>query len=795
MRRWFVLLLAIWAVESVRAADVKRYQILKGRHYYQVAQNEARIQTNNAFRLTATVSATQVGDVLGAALYNPRGAGMPLEPDREGDPFRLRERFDDPGSLEFYWPNGGYTLTIQTAHDGNRSISYTISGDAYPNPPILSDLNMVHGVLHNRYTEISWKPFEGGTANDFIQVQIENGNGDNVFESPDFQQAGALNGLSTRVFLDPGVLDPATVYLGTVNFIRVQGRNSQNYPLAPGIAGYFSRTQFTIDAVTGGPVSGINEVQLWKTRQFDQAATGGPLLQEEPWTFTAGAETTARSLVTNISVTIPRAPTNVTRLLAGVAPDFEFSDGLSTNLQHFQTNFPAGVYRFNTRLSSGSTQQWSVTFPDGAFPPAPVMSNLNTIGVHEASRDLVLSWAPWTGSSELDFIRVKLIDAADGRVFDTPGFNKSNTLRPNVTSITIPAEVFNPGHSYQIELSFNKVGFADTGSIPGGFAFGGYSSESKFSFRTRASDVGEFGVSVGRIFWQHTADAVTPDPNGPFVFEARAEIQPVAVARADIFTPTGASLQLSNVFRGTNLSVTNIQGSIEGLQANFPAGQYSFRFETAHDGVKTVPVTLPASAFPPAPKVVNFTNLATLNPNASDLAVAWEPWVGARVGLDFVRIWITEANGQLRVETPANGRPLSVDGTRTSRLIGAGTLQGDRSYLVRVRFESVTRAGATNEYPGAIKHAAVFSETRYYISTLRNRFRMNSQGIGISAAGEIKFAVSPILPNRMYRLEATSDFRSWIDAGTFLTPAGTTPYVVTLPRDFETAFFRTVLLP
>src|SRR6185295_9700892 len=112
--------------------------------------------------------------------------------------------------------------------------------------PVLKNYDAMQNLVYNAYNTISWEPFTGGAANDFIQVQIENLRGDNVWETPDFGENGALDGVATRTILPADALAPGVIYHGTIRFVKVLSRNSPDYPGAIGTVGYFKRTEFTV---------------------------------------------------------------------------------------------------------------------------------------------------------------------------------------------------------------------------------------------------------------------------------------------------------------------------------------------------------------------------------------------------------------------------------------------------------------------------------------------------------------------------------------------------------------------
>src|SRR3954469_3987464 len=221
MVRPVLFLLVVLLCGSAIALDTKRFEILKGIHYFQIDEGISFVQTKNAYRFAAQVYADEVGNVLGSSIFTPIIPRIDLLPDADGNPYSYKDKFDDEFGLERSFPSGTYQLGIRALHDGDHTMPFVISGDTYPSAPIVNNYNGLQNLPYNAYNEISWQPFVGGTTNDYIQVQIENPNGDNVWETPDFGESGALDGLATRTIVPPVALAPNVIYTGTIRFVKI----------------------------------------------------------------------------------------------------------------------------------------------------------------------------------------------------------------------------------------------------------------------------------------------------------------------------------------------------------------------------------------------------------------------------------------------------------------------------------------------------------------------------------------------------------------------------------------------
>src|SRR5437868_4730739 len=139
LSRLFLFALTAFSFLTARAVDVKRFELLKGIHYYQIGEGVAYLQTNNMYRFTAQVYADVVGDVLGASVLTSGSQNLKLLADPDGDPFRFRDKFDNAFGLENNFPDGTYNFTIVGLHDNSHTMTLAINGGSYPAAPILNN--------------------------------------------------------------------------------------------------------------------------------------------------------------------------------------------------------------------------------------------------------------------------------------------------------------------------------------------------------------------------------------------------------------------------------------------------------------------------------------------------------------------------------------------------------------------------------------------------------------------------------------------------------------------------------
>lgn len=239
------------ASASPVGADVKRILLGKGRLYTQsgataVGPGLVVASVDGQFRsLNAVTNGT-------FTLPDARSNAIEFNSDRSG--LETDAPFGNQSDLDLFYPNGDYVVALDTIRDGSHSITVSVTGDQYPNAPTISNLAAAQTINPAAPFTISWQQFAGGTASDFILLDIESEYGNTVFQTPDVIEAGALAGTATDVTLPVGALGAGRVYRATLSFLHVSDSDSVSYPGATVFAGYYAQTQFTI-ATTGTVVA------------------------------------------------------------------------------------------------------------------------------------------------------------------------------------------------------------------------------------------------------------------------------------------------------------------------------------------------------------------------------------------------------------------------------------------------------------------------------------------------------------------------------------------------------------
>jgi hypothetical protein len=148
------------------------------------------------------------------------------------------------------FPAGNYSFFVQG--NTNQTVVVNLPTTAtmpQPGAPHVTNYTAAQSVDASQTFVLGWDAFPGGTAGDYIDVDIGE-----AFGSPDPGKPGALSG-TTRTFTIPaGTLEPNTTYSSQIGFFRFVGATNANYTTAAYRATYTEFSLITIGGAVSGPL-------------------------------------------------------------------------------------------------------------------------------------------------------------------------------------------------------------------------------------------------------------------------------------------------------------------------------------------------------------------------------------------------------------------------------------------------------------------------------------------------------------------------------------------------------------
>src|ERR1051325_3014231 len=120
---WLRFAQGFWLLVTplLNAADVSSYSISKGIYFEQTGAGIPTALTNNGYAFDARVDLTQAGFASGAQVLTPASGNQVLTSD--GDTLEFKKKYNTSGKLDSNYPAGSYSLSINTAHEGTRTVT------------------------------------------------------------------------------------------------------------------------------------------------------------------------------------------------------------------------------------------------------------------------------------------------------------------------------------------------------------------------------------------------------------------------------------------------------------------------------------------------------------------------------------------------------------------------------------------------------------------------------------------------------------------------------------------------
>ncbi len=477
---------------------------------------------------------------------------------------------------------------------------------------------------------------------------------------------------------------------------------------------YFTSVFVILFAIATARGADIQSVGIEKKIVFAQNSAGAPGASATgAYTFSANVSGSNQSA--NVVSASLKLPNNTTVPLILSQDNYSVSASFDTQAA-MDAAYPAGNYSITLTTVNDGTRTLNFVLPATSLPPAPHISNYTAAQSIVPNASFALQWDLWSGQTS-DWVRLQANPSVGGSsVIKTGSPGAPDGLSGANTSYTIAANTLVLGTAYSGSLRFEHFSTLDTTTYPGVFVFTGMRSETLFSFATASGtsngvDVESYGLEKKVAYHQSDSGAPTLVSNS-FQFEASV-------------SPNGSNSVLSASVRLPDTSTRALQSTDEGfefsssfasqaaLDAAFPPGNYGINISTARNGQKTFNFfNYPATVFPPALHVSNYSAAQNVNPGA-DFVLSWDSVAGTA---DLIEVEIEGDNTNFFFGSPSAGSPNSLTGAATSFTIPANVLPAAQSFTASIRVYKVLSFDNT-AYPGAIGYQTFRSKTEFSLKT------------------------------------------------------------------------------
>ncbi len=176
--------------------------------------------------------------------------------------------------FESTFPEGNYEFKV-TATTSNQLVTAILpTSMAQPNAPHISNYSAAQNVDAGLAFTLTWDPFQGGTAADYIFVTV----GNKTFQTPAPGTKGCLSGTATSAIIPAGKLVANSNYTSQIIFYHVSGTTNASY-----IAGGYRATVTEFNLKTTGTTTSVPLMSnpLWGPGglSFDVSTSPGQLLK------------------------------------------------------------------------------------------------------------------------------------------------------------------------------------------------------------------------------------------------------------------------------------------------------------------------------------------------------------------------------------------------------------------------------------------------------------------------------------------------------------------------------------
>lgn len=775
------LLLLLFGSTRVNATDVWLYKVTKGIHYQQSLSGGPAVLPENGYVFQANVFLTAPGNASGATVVSQEGTVRTLTFD-DDDELEFRNRVNTKSTLETRYPDGNFRLTINTAHDGTRAVTLPLLGNSYPNAPYVHNMAALQSQNANGYIVVTWEPLTGGTADDFIQLRIEDSSGAMVWETDDLGEPGALDGTSTFAIIKAGNVKPSTRYQARLLFEKSCGRDWTSYPGALGWSTYHARTEFTM-GTTAAAQPEVKTYDVAKGRNFEQTNSAPPTLDPmNEFVFRARVKGPAPGRVIGATLTAPSRASVALIRNTDCGEEFEYVVA-ATSQEALDAGHPSGVYTFSIQTASQGTRSPALPLHPAQYPPAPRLHFDPTQRI-DADRDLFIAWDAWPDGNANDFIQLQIEEDDCDNAFETGDFDDKDALDGRATAAVVPAGTLKPGKSYNARLSFHRCVAIDSSSYPGALGQAIYFARTKFKIRTIPLDVKNYEVRKSSMFVQPNSGA--PVATG-FVFTATLEAEtPSSIITAAIIGPNSRTNFLVQQADGETFRFRDARTTQAALDTDYPDGNYVLAIDGVRDGRRNVAIALTGGAYPNAPRLSNYDAAGQINREA-DFQLRWEPFAGATRS-DFVQVEIEEMDGDEVFDTANYGRNSALNGLDTTVVISTGILEPARMYVAELYFEKVLRANDSG-YRGVDGRVGYASQTYVKIATAGPGNPPALANYHVLPDRRFRFNIMT-LEGGTYEIQGSSDMLNWTTLGTIWATSGRITFTAPPPPARPSYFYR-----
>ncbi len=245
--------LVLLTAQHLNAADVRFFIAAKGQRWMQTNAGPTVPTPGSNHVFTASAEPGGPETLTNAWVTPPGGTPFSLAGGPPGTEGEFERIFASGILLDAAYPNGSYAFVTAGVNDGFRTNALSITGNTYPATPLFKNFAGAQAIDPALDFALGWEAISGATPNDFIQVEIEDCQGDHIVSTPPPGTPGALSGAATNFLIRARTLRPGQQYKVKFLVAHFTTFDTNSYAGATGIGGYFKELFMPL-TTTGTPV-------------------------------------------------------------------------------------------------------------------------------------------------------------------------------------------------------------------------------------------------------------------------------------------------------------------------------------------------------------------------------------------------------------------------------------------------------------------------------------------------------------------------------------------------------------
>jgi hypothetical protein len=221
---------------------ITTFSVGKVYHYNQTSAGAPTLDPNTPYDFSGVTALASDRTATNITLTLPTGAvsNMFQLPPPSADKYVVYGISTSLSSYDATFPPGNYTFQVGSASSNQTVVVNLPTAASMPQPgaPHVTNFLAAQAVNPNQAFVLGWDPFPGGTAADYIDVDIGS-----AYLSPEPGLPGALPGTARTFTIPAGTLQPNTNYFSRIGFFRFVGSTNSSFAMAAFRATY---TEFTL---------------------------------------------------------------------------------------------------------------------------------------------------------------------------------------------------------------------------------------------------------------------------------------------------------------------------------------------------------------------------------------------------------------------------------------------------------------------------------------------------------------------------------------------------------------------